>query len=283
MPKVLTSAQIASYERDGFLFPVDVCTPEQAAALGRRVADMEARLGHELQKRFVIKAQLPFPWLCDLVRNEHLLDAVEDIIGPDILCWGATFFSKPAHDPRFITWHNDTFFYSLDPAETLSAWVAFNDATLESGCVRYIPGSHRGPPPEHDFSPHPHNLQPDGRTARGVDESLAVPAVLRAGQAVFHHESVIHASGPNNADHARVGFVIHYNAPHVRETGFAGATAMLCRGKDTHGHWKPDPEPAADLDPECIRAMDHTRELILQANLNKVAAIKAARRSAAPA
>ena len=277
MPKALTTAEVARYERDGFLFPIEVCTREEAGELSRKVAEMEARLGHELQKRFVLKAHLPFPWLCDLGRNERLLDAVEDIIGPNILCWGTTFFSKQAHDPRFISWHNDSFFYSLDPAETLSAWVSFNDATLESGCVQYIPGTHRGPPPEHDFKPHPHNLAPDGRTVRGVDESQAVPAILRAGQAVFHHESVVHGSGPNNANHARVGFVIHYNAPHVRETGFEGASAMLCRGKDTHGYWEIEPKPSRDLDPDCIRAMDHTRDLFFQANRKKVAAIEQAR------
>jgi non-haem Fe2+, alpha-ketoglutarate-dependent halogenase len=281
MPKILTSEQVTRYERDGFLFPIDACSRAEAAELARKVSAMEARLGHELPKRFVLKAHLPFPWLCDLVRNERLLDAVEDIIGPNILCWGTTFFSKQANDKRYISWHNDTFFYTVQPADTLSAWVGFHDSTLESGCVKYIPGSHRGPPPEHDFLPHPNNMAPDGRTVRGVDESEAVAAVLQAGQAVFHHESVVHGSGPNNARHARVGFVIHYIAPHVREAGFAGASAMLCRGQDTHGFWQIEPTPRYDLDPVCIEAMDRTRALFFEANKQKVAAIEAARRTAA--
>ncbi len=277
MPKVLTDAQVRSYEDNGFLFPIEVCSAAAATELARKVAATEAQLGHELQKRFALKAHLPFPWLCALIRNERLLDAVEDIIGPNILCWGTTFFQKPARDPRYISWHNDTFFYTVKPAETLTAWVGFNDATLESGCVEYIPGSHKGAPPEHDFLPHPNNLAPDGRTVRGIDPSQAVPAVLRAGQAVFHHESVVHGSKPNHADHARTGFVIHYNAPHVRETGYAGATAMLCRGRDTHGYWGRDPEPRHDLDPLCIEAMDHTRALFFEANKQKVAEIEAQR------
>jgi non-heme Fe2+,alpha-ketoglutarate-dependent halogenase len=273
MPKVLTQQQIDFYNDNGFLFPVEAFTRDEATVLSAKVEDMESRIGHELQARFRIKAHLPFPWLCDVIRHPKLLDAVEDIIGPNILCWGASFFSKKAHDPRFISWHNDTFFYAFEPAETLSAWVSFNDATIESGCVQYIPGSHKGPAPQHEFKPHPNNLAPDGRTVIGVDESKAVPAVLSAGQVVFHHESVIHGSGPNNADHPRVGFVIHYNAPHVRETRYEGATAMLCRGRDTHGNWLPDPEPRFDLDPECIRLMEETRALFLKSQAKKISAL----------
>ncbi|MGE3643296.1 MAG: phytanoyl-CoA dioxygenase family protein [Beijerinckiaceae bacterium] len=276
MPKVLTQDQIQFYDQNGFLFPVNCFSKSEAATLSSRVASMEAQIGHELQARFRIKAHLPFPWLCDVIRHAPLLDAVEDVIGPNILCWGASFFSKQAHDPRYISWHNDTYFYAFDPPETLSAWVSFNDATLKSGCVQYIPGSHRGPPPEHEFKPHPDNLAPDGRTVIGVDESLAVPAILDAGQVVFHHESVIHGSGPNNASHPRVGFVIHYIAPHVRETRYEGATAMLCRGVDTHGYWKPDPEPRFDLDPDCIALMEETRALFLSSQRKKVAALQEA-------
>lgn len=259
MPKALTEEQITAYQKDGFLFPVEAYSPQEAHELSLKLEHMESTVGHELQQKFRIKAHLPFPWLCSVVRNEKLLDAVEDIIGPNILCWGASFFAKKAHDPRYISWHTDSFYYGFEPPETLSAWVSFNDATVKSGCVRYIPGSHKWAPPEHEFKPHPNNLAGDGRTVVGVDESLAVDAVLRAGQVVFHHESVIHGSGPNNADHPRVGFVIHYIAPNVRDTLIERPTAMLVRGVDTHGYWRRDPEPLVDFDPDCMRLMEETR------------------------
>lgn len=270
MPNVLTREQIAAYERDGFLFPIDVYTRQEAAELSRKLEEVEAGVGHELQLKYRIKAHLPFPWLCDVVRSERLLDAVEDIIGPNILCWGASFFAKKAHDPRFISWHTDSFYYNFEPPETLSAWVSFNDATAESGCVRYIPGSHKWPAPQHEFRPHPHNLAGDGRTVVGLDERHAVDAVLKAGQVVFHHESVIHCSGPNNASHPRVGFVIHYVAPCVRDRLVEHPTAMLVRGTDPHGYWGRDPEPAVDFDPECIRLMEQTRAQFKAAQARKV-------------
>ena len=82
-----------------------------------------------------------------------------------------------------------------------------------------------------------------------VPEDKAVDAVLRAGQVVFHHESVVHSSTPNRSHHPRIGFSIHYVAPHVRETRFDGATAMLVRGRDQYGYWGSDPEPREDFDP----------------------------------
>ena len=376
MPKVLTDTQIASYADDGFLFPIEVCSPDEAAALHGRFEDIERTLGEEPQVRFRVKAHLPFPWLCDLVGHPRLLDAVEDLIGPDILCWGASFFTKKVNDARFISWHTDSFYYGFDPAETLTAWFSFNDATPAAGCVRYIPGSHRKPaihdfkpdpdnlagagqtardvdesravdavlragqavfhhesvvhheikrasftkkvndarfiswhtdsfyygfdpaetltawfsfndatpaagcvryipgshrkPAIHDFKPDPDNLAGAGQTARDVDESRAVDAVLRAGQAAFHHESVVHGSRPNRTDRPRVGFSIHYCAPHVRETRFDGATALLLRGKNRPGHWAPDPTPKQDFDPDCIQAMLDYRKRFKDAARRKV-------------
>jgi hypothetical protein len=269
MPKVLNEKQIRGYHNDGFLFPYAVCTPEEAADLRASFEDLEKTLGEEPQNRFRIKAHLPFPWLCDLVRHPRLLDALEDLIGPDILCWGASFFTKKAHDPRYISWHTDSFFYGFEPKETITAWFSFNDSTEESGCVKYIPGTHKTES-VHDFHPHPDNLAPVGQSVRDVDETRAVPAILRAGEVVFHHENVVHGSSPNRSDHPRVGFSIHYCAPHVHETRFEGASAMLLRGEDTQGNWLPDPEPTVDFDPECIQWMLDTREKFLNATNQKV-------------
>jgi len=271
MPRVLPDDQVARYHEDGFLFPFALCPPDEAAALYDRYADIERRLGEEPQVRFRVKAHLPFPWLCDLVSRPRLLDAVEDLIGPDILCWGASFFTKKANDRRFISWHTDTFYYAFEPAETLTAWFSFNDSTVESGCVRYIPGSHRQDT-IHDFFPDPDNLAGQGQTARDVDESRAVDAVLRAGEVVFHHESVVHGSQPNRSSRPRIGLSIHYCAPHVRETRFQGATAMLVRGVDTHGHWAPDPLPKRDFDPDCMRSMLDYRRRFKEASEGKVVA-----------
>jgi non-heme Fe2+,alpha-ketoglutarate-dependent halogenase len=270
MPKILTEGQISDYSADGFLFPFTLYTAKEAGNLYKKYDALETSIGQAPMDRFRIKAQLPFPWLCDIVKNPKLLDAIEDLIGPDILCWGASFFGKKANNPSYVSWHTDSFFYGFKPANTITAWLAFNPSTVEAGCVKYIPGTHLGPLAIHDLKPHKNNLIPVGQTVIDVDEKSAVNAELKAGEIVFHHESVVHGSGPNNANHPRIGFSIHYVAPHVKETRFDGSTAMLVRGQDKFGYWGKDPEPQTDMDPTCIKAMDDTRSLYINATKKKV-------------
>ena len=270
MSKVLTQEQVARFHKDGFLFPVDVYTREEATVFHQKFAEMEKHLGYEPQKKFRIKAHLPFPWLCDIVRDPTLLDAVEDIIGPNILCWGTAFFTKKANDPRFVSWHTDSFYYGFKPAETLTAWLGFNDSTIESGCVRYIPGTHNGPSAVHEIKMHKDNLVQQGQTVVNVPEENAVCAELKAGQVVFHHESIVHGSQPNRANHPRVGFSIHYVAPHVKETRFKGSTAMLLRGENIGDNWGYDPEPKEDYDRKCIEYMIQTRAKFTNKTADKI-------------
>ena len=271
MSKALTKKQVQEFNQDGFLYPVEAYSEEEAKQLHDKFVGMENKLGHEPQVKFRIKAHLPFPWLCDVVRNEKLLNAVEDILGPNILCWGASFFTKKANDPRFVSWHTDSFYYGLEPAETLTAWLAFNDSTIESGCVQYIPGTHKGPAAVHEIRMHEHNLVQQGQTVVDVPEEKAVFAEVKAGQVVLHHESVVHGSGPNKANHPRVGFSIHYVAPHVKETRFKGATAMLVRGQNIGNNWGIDPEPRYDYDPDCIKFMEDTRAKFTNSTASKIA------------
>ena len=125
MPKVLTDEQLDQWDRDGAVWPVDLLTAEEAADYTRRFEALEASMETEAQARFRMKAHLPFPWLWDLVMHPRLADAIEDIIGPNIVCWGSSFFTKKAHDPRFISWHQDSTYYGLEPPESITAWVAF--------------------------------------------------------------------------------------------------------------------------------------------------------------
>ena len=258
MTKVLTEEQVAAYGRDGCVFPIRIMSTEEAAGIRAKFDALERQIGGEAQSRFKIKAHLPFPWMNALIRNPVMLDAVEDLIGPNILCWGSSFFTKKAHDPRFVSWHQDSTYYGLRPAETVTTWVAFSDSTVEAGCMRVVPGTHRDGILDHDETYSKDNLLMRGQTINGVEESKAVDIVLKAGEISIHHESVVHGSGPNNSDDARIGLSIHYIAPHVRQTAYDGATALVVRGADTEGHWAPEPEPASDMDPACLAALDET-------------------------
>ncbi len=257
MPNVLSDAQIAAYHRDGAISPVPMLSAAEAAECLRRFDELEATIGAEAQGRYRLKAHLPFPWLSELIRHPGMLDAVEDVMGPDLVIWGSSFFTKPAHDERFVSWHQDSTYYGIDPPDTVTVWIAFSPSTGESGCLRFIPGSHKGAA----ILPHietrdPKNILSRGQTIEDVDETIAIDMPLEPGQFSIHHNKTIHGSSPNGADTPRIGFAVHFATPEMRQIQFDGATGTLARGEDDYGHWLPDPTPERDFDPACLEELD---------------------------
>lgn len=257
MPKLLTEEQISAWDTDGCIFPFRAVGADEADANLNRFLALEEEIGAEPQSRFKIKAHLPFPWMWDIIRNDNILDAVEDLIGPNILCWGSSFFCKQANDPRFVSWHQDSTYYGLSERATITVWYAFSQSNVTSGCMRFIPGTHNVGQIDHEEMGGENNLLMRGQTIHDVDENRAVDVELQPGEFSIHHEAVVHGSGANPSPNPRIGLSIHYIAPHVHQLKLKDvASASLVRGEDTHGHWGPDPEPAEDFDPACLAALD---------------------------
>ena len=143
MPKHLTEDQVEQFKRDGFIHPMDGLTPAEAQECIECLEDYESRTGQTARDSLTLKSHLPFGLFSRVIRNERVLDAVEDLIGPNILCWGSSFFVKEPHSETFVSWHADTYYYGIEPQETVTAWIAFSPSNLESGCMRCIPGSHK--------------------------------------------------------------------------------------------------------------------------------------------
>ena len=208
MAKLLTNEQVEKYWRDGYVHPLRALSEADAQSLRNRIEAFEAEQACEAQQALVFKAHLPFRWLSDIITHPRILDAVEDVIGPNLLCWGSSFFQKNAHDPRFVSWHQDTYYYGLEPPETLTVWLSITHSNLESGCVRVIPGSHESREVvAFNNITNENNLLARGQTIVGVDEDAAVPMVLKPGEFSMHHEAVVHGSDPNRSDDRRIGFV----------------------------------------------------------------------------
>ncbi len=263
MQKHLTSEQVAHYHRNGYVFPVRALDDDGAAAARETLEKYERDTGRSAQKTLAFKAHLPFRHFCELVRHPRILVAVEDVIGPNILCWGSSLFVKEPHDPHFISWHADTYYYTFEPADTCTAWLAFTPSNRRSGCVRVIPGSHLEDT-AFDNVPGENNMLPRGQTARDVDESKSVYMVLEPGEFSMHHECVVHGSDPNASGDRRIGYSIHYCAPSVRQVQPAEEgpplSAALVRGEDTHGHWEPEPMTEAAYDPAAYERLVETRK-----------------------
>ncbi len=245
--KVLSEAAVRHYRDLGYYTPVPVLSAAEAGDLRRRLEAYEAASGR-LSGRLRHKPHLLFTWLADLVRHPRILDAVEDIIGPDILCWGSSFFIKEARTHNFVSWHQDSTYWGLEAPDVITAWVAFTDSTAANGAMRVIPGTH-----QMDQVPHRDTFRPDNLLSRGqeimvdVDEAQAVMMPLRAGEMSLHHVRLIHGSDPNPSDDRRIGFAIRYIPTHVRQVAGAHDSATLVRGVDRFGHFVAEEQPDADM------------------------------------
>ena len=135
MAAALTREQAEGYRRLGYHFPIRAFSADEASDLLERLHATEARLGGPLAGRMNQKPHLLLPWLADVIREPRILDAVEGVLGPNILCWASGFFWKPAGDPAYISWHQDSTYWGLSHPDIVTAWVAFTPSTPESGCM----------------------------------------------------------------------------------------------------------------------------------------------------
>ena len=261
VPNILTEAQIATYRQDGFVHPLRAFDPAQAetyaTALRRDCAQADRPVSDAgiRQPSTRVKSYLLFPWAAELIRHPAILDAVEQVIGPDILAFHSTVWFKPAHSEGRVPWHQDGTYFGLAPYEHVTAWIALTPSTLESGCVRVLPGSHTSGQRAHEDHKDTNIMLSRGQTIRGeVDEAAAVPLLLQPGQFSLHHTMVLHASSPNHADHDRIGIGISYIPAHVKHIGTTRLAASLVRGEDRHGHFALEPRPRASADAAAVAA-----------------------------
>ena len=248
MPKLLSQAAVEAYRRDGFYAPVRVMPAAQAHEVRLALEAHEAQAGQPLQGNMRHKTHLLFTWADALVHHPAVLDAIEDAIGPDILCWTTNFFIKEAASPGFVSWHQDSTYWGLDPDEVITAWVALTEVTQENGYMQVIPGSHKI-----DQLPHVDTFHKDNLLSRGqeiaveVDRSKAVGLALHPGEISLHHIKLVHGSDANRSNDRRIGLAIRYIPTYVRQTKVRDS-AMLVRGTDKYHHFDAEPRPQADLD-----------------------------------
>ena len=211
MPKCLTPAQIEQYREEGCVFPIRIMSETAATELRGRLEAFERRTGGPLQGDMRHKSHLLFTWLAELVRRSSILDTVEDLYGPDLLCWTTNFFIKEAADPAFVSCHQDSTYWGLSTQDVVTAWVAFTEATEANGAMEYIPGSQKLDQIPHRDTFARHNLLTRGQEVMvEVDRSQRRIITLRPGEMSLHHVRLVHGSPPNPSNDRRIGFAIRY-------------------------------------------------------------------------
>lgn len=248
----LSDDAVRQYHEEGYYAPIRALSADEAGALRAKLEAHEAEHGR-LAGPLRHKSHLLFTWLDELIRHPGILDAVEGVIGPDILCWGTSFFIKEPRNPGFVSWHQDSTYWGLDPADIVTAWVALSESTTENGAMRVVPGTQKMEQVAHRDTFSPDNLLSRGQEiAVDVDEAKAVTLELAPGEMSLHHVRLVHGSDPNPSDRRRIGFAIRYLPTHVRQTIGTHDSATLVRGTDRHGNFEPEQRPDADLSPGAL-------------------------------
>ena len=249
--KRLEAAELDAYQRDGYCFPFRVMSESEAAGYRGKLEAYEAAHQPIMQTALRNKPHLVFTWINELIRDARILDAVEDILGPNILAWGTNFFIKDPHDEAFISWHQDSTYWGLSHPDVTTAWIALSDVTPENGAMRMLPGSHLLDQLPHVDTFADHNLLTRGQEVQiDVDESKTVDVALKAGEMSLHHVRTVHASNPNPTATRRIGLAIRYVPTYVSQISGARDYATLVRGEDTFNNFVLEPAPKVDFGPD---------------------------------
>lgn len=179
----------------------------------------------------------------DLATLPTILDIVEDMIGPNIICWATHYFCKLPGDGKAVAWHQDASYWALTPSKTVTVWYAVDDVDEHNGCMRVIPGSHRfGHLPWIESETAERNVltQTIPHAERFGD---AVDIALRAGEISLHSDLLVHGSLPNTSNRRRCGLTLRYCPPDVRAFWGWNERSIVCRGSDATGHWANIPRP----------------------------------------
>jgi hypothetical protein len=241
------STSSSEFLRDGFLSPVDIIDAQTAESHRRRLEQAESEFG-PIHYKPKIYSLLTSPF--ELATQKNALDVVEGILGPDILLYNITYIIKEPHTPSHVSWHQDLTYWGFDSDDQVTMWLALSPATVLSGCMMMIPGSHISGAKQHHITDDPSNVLYSGQTVNEVNEWLAVACQLQPGQASFHHGWTLHSSMPNESDDRRIGLNVQFIAPHLRQTKHDADSAILVRGEDRFHHFEQDIVATSDLTEE---------------------------------
>ncbi len=237
----LSLEQINQYKEDGYIAPIDVLTKDEAEEVKGEIEYIEKKWPNEIEGLGRNYVHLISPVLDKVSHNSKILDAVESIIGKDILVCGTTLFIKNPDKKGFVSFHQDAKYIGLEPYNWVTGWLAVTDANEENGCMRMLKGSHKKDLKFHDQKFDENNLLTRGQTIENVPINETTPVILKAGQLSLHHPTIIHGSGLNKSKERRIGFAIQsYIGTNVDQV-LGKIYVQQARGNDTfkfHQHVK---------------------------------------------
>ena len=213
MPKVLKKEHIEQYHDQGFISPVKVMSEKDALLIKEELEHVEEEFPNEINAESRNNLHLSFAFLDAIAHNTIIVDAMEDLIGPNISLWASVMFIKEPSSKHYVSWHQDATYMGLDTLDFPTPWIALSPSNKETGCMTMISGSHKTKIQEHEDTFAKNNILTRGQAIQNVDESKAVDLILRPGEMSIHHGAVIHGSQPNNSNQRRIGFSLQSYMP----------------------------------------------------------------------
>ena len=249
----LSSNQLKQYEENGFISPINIFTEEKAKEIRKEIELIENKIPEELEKSGRYNAHLISPLLDEVTHNSKILDAVQSLIGENILVCGTTLFIKNPNEKGFVSYHQDAKYIGLEPYNWVTAWVAITDSNEKNGCMRMWSGSHKNNLRVHDQKFNEGNLLTRGQTVENVPKDKTIPLILKAGQMSLHHPTVVHGSDLNKSNDRRIGFVIQsYIGTNVKQV-IGKNSVQLARGIDKFNYHEKIGRPHKLLDKKDIK------------------------------
>lgn len=240
----LSRAQIDGFARDGFVSGIPALSSDEVRLFRDTAEAFERTHPAEARWAFDIKSNLVFDWVYENGRHPRILDAVADLLGPDLLLTNSIFRIKEPGASTNYGWHQDSARIAVNPCPVI-VYVAFSEATPENGCLKVIPGTHHAVVP---FELVSNPSQPNRRVARVRDPDVerAVDLTLKPGEIAIFSANAVHGSPPNRSTARRFAVLHDYTPAAARQTIGKGS-GQLVRGQDRFGHFAPEPVPGPDF------------------------------------
>ena len=246
-PSVLTSAQIDIFNEQGYLKPFRIYSDEEIGAIRDEfdgmIEQVMARGDHNYS---IISAHLKSGMVHDIMNDPRIVAYISDLLGDDVVGWGAHFFCKLPGDGKIVNWHQDASFWPLSPSKTVTAWLAIDDADTGNACMRFVAGSHHYGHLTYHMSEEAENNVLNQTVKEVGMYGTEVDIELEAGEISLHSDLLLHGSGLNTSDRRRCGLTLRFCAAAVRAELNWNKEGVIVKGSDPTGHWADLPRPAVD-------------------------------------
>lgn len=244
-PKTLTPDQIGHFNEKGYVTSLDVFSDTEIQDIRTYFDDLLDRVIASGKDSYSISsAHLSHGRVYDLLKEPRIVNFIADLLGENVIGWGAHFFCKMPGDGKRVAWHQDASYWPLTPSKTATMWLAVDDADPENANMRLIPGSHLKGHLTYRMSEDDEDNVLNQTVENAEDYGdKPVDITLKAGQASIHSDLLLHGSEANTSDRRRCGLTLRYCASDVRAQMGWNDKGIVVRGADPAGHWTNQERP----------------------------------------